>query len=331
MGHMIRRVLLLGLLLTFAPTPAPPPPQAPEPAAAADMVAVVRPTPDDVGAAVGELVLRVSQDAIAARGRFTLALSGGSLPKVRLLLLSVETLLQELPLSPFLRKLTTVCVRLDPQQGTRGALGRRGLRQVARVLRRRALRAARARRQQLQSVQGGALRPRASDASWPLILQKRTRLTGARWLQVAIPAAQIHTIDASLSPEAAAVDYTAKLATVWGDEVRSRSLISVYVYVSGYRLTTRRETAAAALRPDPARHGSRRPHVLALPRPQAAQGGQALRGVHRGLAQAATAAHHAHLPGREQRRARTFVTVCVCACSGVCFGAEDSPPSSSSC
>lgn len=50
---------------------------------ASEMVAIVRPTPDDVGAAVGELVLRVSQEAIAARGRFTLALSGGSLPKVR--------------------------------------------------------------------------------------------------------------------------------------------------------------------------------------------------------------------------------------------------------
>lgn len=37
---------------------------------------------------------------------------------------------------------------------------------------------------------------------------------------MAIPAAQIHTIDASLSPEAAAVDYTAKLATIWGNEVR---------------------------------------------------------------------------------------------------------------
>lgn len=44
-------------------------------------------------------------------------------------------------------------------------------------------------------------------------------------LQVAIPAAQIYTIDASLSPEAAAVDYTAKLASVWGNEVRQCPLL----------------------------------------------------------------------------------------------------------
>lgn len=47
------------------------------------MVVVVRPNADEVGASVGELVLRVSQEAIATHGRFTLALSGGSLPKVR--------------------------------------------------------------------------------------------------------------------------------------------------------------------------------------------------------------------------------------------------------
>lgn len=41
--------------------------------------------------------------------------------------------------------------------------------------------------------------------------------------QVPIPANQIYTIDASLEPAAAAVDYTAKLATVWGTEVRSQS------------------------------------------------------------------------------------------------------------
>lgn len=46
------------------------------------MVVVVRPNADEVGASVGELVLRVSQEAIATHGRFTLALSGGSLPKV---------------------------------------------------------------------------------------------------------------------------------------------------------------------------------------------------------------------------------------------------------
>lgn len=48
----------------------------------AEMVVVVRPSADEVGVSVGELVLRASQEAIAAHGRFTLALSGGSLPKV---------------------------------------------------------------------------------------------------------------------------------------------------------------------------------------------------------------------------------------------------------
>ena len=42
----------------------------------------VQATPDDVGNALGELVLRVSTEAITRSGRFTIALSGGSLPKV---------------------------------------------------------------------------------------------------------------------------------------------------------------------------------------------------------------------------------------------------------
>lgn len=54
-----------------------------QPEQAEEMVVVVRPNADEVGASVGELVLRVSQEAIATHGRFTLALSGGSLPKVR--------------------------------------------------------------------------------------------------------------------------------------------------------------------------------------------------------------------------------------------------------
>jgi 6-phosphogluconolactonase/glucosamine-6-phosphate isomerase/deaminase len=43
----------------------------------------VQATPDDVGKALGELVLRVSTEAIARSDRFTIALSGGSLPKVK--------------------------------------------------------------------------------------------------------------------------------------------------------------------------------------------------------------------------------------------------------
>ncbi|RLN72096.1 hypothetical protein BBJ28_00021175 [Nothophytophthora sp. Chile5] len=46
------------------------------------MVLRVSPTPDDVGAAVGELIFALSKQAIAANGRFTVALSGGSLPKI---------------------------------------------------------------------------------------------------------------------------------------------------------------------------------------------------------------------------------------------------------
>jgi hypothetical protein len=39
--------------------------------------------------------------------------------------------------------------------------------------------------------------------------------------QIPVPREQIFTIDASLSPAAMAVDYTSKLATVWGDQVRA--------------------------------------------------------------------------------------------------------------
>lgn len=47
------------------------------------MVLNVNANVDEVGAAVGALVLEKSKEAIATAGRFTLALSGGSLPKVR--------------------------------------------------------------------------------------------------------------------------------------------------------------------------------------------------------------------------------------------------------
>ena len=38
-------------------------------------------------------------------------------------------------------------------------------------------------------------------------------------MQVAVPASQIYAIDASLTPESMAVDYTKKLAKVWGKDV----------------------------------------------------------------------------------------------------------------
>lgn len=37
--------------------------------------------------------------------------------------------------------------------------------------------------------------------------------------QIPVPASQIYTIDASLTPEAMAVDYSKKLAEVWGSDV----------------------------------------------------------------------------------------------------------------
>ena len=46
------------------------------------MVVHVSRTPEKVGTAVGELIVKLSKEAIAANGRFTLALSGGSLPRV---------------------------------------------------------------------------------------------------------------------------------------------------------------------------------------------------------------------------------------------------------
>ncbi|TYZ58811.1 hypothetical protein PybrP1_001587 [[Pythium] brassicae (nom. inval.)] len=134
------------------------------------MVAVVRPTPDDVGAAVGELVLRVSQEAIAARGRFTLALSGGSLPKI--LNKGLSALQGDVNYAKWhVFFADERCVPLEHD-----------------------------------------------DSNYKACKE-------ALFDHVAIPAAQIHTIDASLSPEAAAVDYTAKLATIWGDELPRFDLI----------------------------------------------------------------------------------------------------------
>lgn len=79
-------VLLLAASLPAALSPLPDAPSRPPRSLPAprtlDMVLHVHPTPDEVGAAVGALILERSQAAIAASGRFTLALSGGSLPKI---------------------------------------------------------------------------------------------------------------------------------------------------------------------------------------------------------------------------------------------------------
>lgn len=64
-------------------------------------------------------------------------------------------------------------------------------------------------------------------------------------------------------------------------------------------------TAAAALRPNLAGHGSGWPHVLSLPRPRAAQGKYAVRGFDPRLPKAASATYHADVPCREQCRLRT--------------------------
>lgn len=72
---MITCRLLLGVsLLVIAHLLSPPSVQ--------KMVLRVSSTPDEVGAAVGQLIFDLSKQAITTHGRFTVALSGGSLPKV---------------------------------------------------------------------------------------------------------------------------------------------------------------------------------------------------------------------------------------------------------
>jgi hypothetical protein len=76
-------VLLLAASLPVALSPLPDSPtRSLRSLPALDMVLHVHQTSDEVGAAVGALILERSQAAIAANGRFTLALSGGSLPKI---------------------------------------------------------------------------------------------------------------------------------------------------------------------------------------------------------------------------------------------------------
>lgn len=71
-----------------------------------------------------------------------------------------------------------------------------------------------------------ALFDHVRSSSTPMYLPERwLKLSPYSGLQVPIPVNQIYTIDASLEPAAAAVDYTAKLATVWGTEVRPQSLV----------------------------------------------------------------------------------------------------------
>lgn len=95
-----------------------------------EMVVVVRATADEVGSAVGELVLDVSQKAIASHGRFTLALSGGSLPKVLL------DLVTRIGHPGYLIVCMWHAMRVDFEQGVGGDQGRCGLLQVVRVFRR---------------------------------------------------------------------------------------------------------------------------------------------------------------------------------------------------
>ncbi|TMW55154.1 hypothetical protein Poli38472_013916 [Pythium oligandrum] len=125
---------------------------------------VVHANADGVGAAVGRLVQERSQQAIATRGKFTVALSGGSLPKI--LNKGVSEIKDTVDFSKWhVFFADERCVPLDHD-----------------------------------------------DSNFKACKE-------ALFDHVPIPADQIYTLDASLSPEQAAVDYTAKLATIWGSEL----------------------------------------------------------------------------------------------------------------
>ncbi|KAJ0407667.1 hypothetical protein ATCC90586_001849 [Pythium insidiosum] len=119
-------------------------------------------TTDAVGQAVGHLVHKHSREAIAKHGRFTLALSGGSLPKI--LNKGLASIKDGLDFSKWhVFFADERCVPLDHD-----------------------------------------------DSNYKACKE-------ALFDHVPIPSNQIYTIDASLSPEAAAADYTSKLASVWGN------------------------------------------------------------------------------------------------------------------
>ncbi|KAJ8579019.1 hypothetical protein ON010_g186 [Phytophthora cinnamomi] len=134
------------------------------------MVLRVSSTPDEVGAAVGQLIFDLSKQAIAAHGRFTVALSGGSLPKI--LNKGLEAIKGDVDFSKwFVYFADERCVALDHDDSNYKAC------------------------------------------------------KAALFDFIPVPASQIYTIDASLTPEAMAVDYTKKLAEIWGSDLPRFDLI----------------------------------------------------------------------------------------------------------
>ncbi|POM67777.1 6-phosphogluconolactonase [Phytophthora palmivora] len=135
------------------------------------MVLRVSSTPDEVGAAVGQLIFDLSKEAIATNGRFTVALSGGSLPKI--LNKGLQAIKGDVDFSKwFVYFADERCVPLDHDDSNYKAC------------------------------------------------------KAALFDFIPVPASQIYTIDASLTPEAMAVDYTKKLAEVWDNDVSPYSSVN---------------------------------------------------------------------------------------------------------
>ncbi|CAI5718066.1 unnamed protein product [Peronospora destructor] len=134
------------------------------------MVVHVSNTPDEVGAAVGQLIFNLSKKAIATNDRFIMALSGGSLPKI--LNKGLQAIKGEVDFSKwFVYFADERCVSLDHD-----------------------------------------------DSNYKACKQ-------ALFDFISVPESQIYCIDASLTPKSMAVDYTKKLAKVWGNDIPRFDLI----------------------------------------------------------------------------------------------------------
>ncbi|CEG44382.1 6-phosphogluconolactonase [Plasmopara halstedii] len=131
------------------------------------MVVRVFSSPDEVGNAVSQLIVDQSKQAIASQGRFTVALSGGSLPQI--LNKGLQSMKDGVDFSKwFVFFADERCVALDDDDSNFKAC-------------------------------------KAALLDF-----------------IPVPASQICTIDASLTPKDMAVDYTKKLAKIWGSNVLPR-------------------------------------------------------------------------------------------------------------
>ncbi|CAH0476143.1 unnamed protein product [Peronospora belbahrii] len=134
------------------------------------MVVQVSSSPDDVGLAVGQFILDLSKQCIATNGRFTMALSGGSLPKI--LNKGLQTIKQDVDFSKwFVYFADERCVPLDHD-----------------------------------------------DSNYKACKE-------ALFNFIPVPESQIYSINASLTPDAMAADYTKKLTEVWGTDLPRFDLI----------------------------------------------------------------------------------------------------------